>query len=52
MGFGRSCRVCLGTLTVFSWLAVPGLAQTRPWDLYLDDASDSACDALNAANAE
>ncbi len=52
MGFGRSFRICLGTLTVLSWLAMPGLAQTLPWDLYVDDASASACDAVNAANAE
>lgn len=52
MGFGRSTRVCLGTLTVLSWLAMPGLAQTLPWNLYADDASASVCDAVNAANAE
>ncbi len=32
--------------------AMPVAAQTRPWDIYVDPLSDSACDVVNAANAE
>jgi hypothetical protein len=39
-------------LVVLAFCAVPAFAQTLPWYVYQDDASDSVCDAVNAANAE
>lgn len=29
-----------------------GLAQTKPWELFLDSTSSAACDVINANNAE
>lgn len=37
---------------VYASVATPALAQEKPWVLFLDSASTSACDVVNADNAE
>ncbi len=52
MRFRRSsCVVAVG-LGLFGLTTSYSLAQTRPWDGFEDDQSDSICDVVNAANAE
>jgi len=46
-----SCVVAVG-LGLFGLTTSHTLAQTVPWDVFVDDQSDSVCDVVNAANAE
>lgn len=48
--FGNGWRA---TATImFLVVPAPVWAQNKPWELFLDSASNSACDVINAANAE
>lgn len=42
----------LATLAVLTFTSSTAVAQTPPWDIFLDDESNSACDLINATNAE
>ncbi len=52
MRFGRTHWLILVGLVCFGPSVSSGFAQTRPWDVFQDDVSDSICDVVNAANAE
>ncbi|UCC30908.1 MAG: hypothetical protein JSU86_01265 [Phycisphaerales bacterium] len=52
MRFHRSSRVIAVGLGLFALTASSGFGQIVPWDVFIDDQSDSVCDVVNAANAE
>lgn len=48
----RSSRVIAVGLGLFALTNSSGFAQIKPWDVFIDDQSDSVCDVVNAENAE